>query len=107
MMDRTYLYPARVAAVAAGYVVSGFVARGLEFQPGNIPSLWIPAGLSVAVLIIWGTRAWPGVWLGSFAYNFWHFLQGGMIDSADAIMVATGIGTGSTLAAVAAAALVT
>jgi integral membrane sensor domain MASE1 len=107
MMDRTYLYPARVAAVAAGYVVSGLAARTLEFQPGNIPSLWIPAGLSVALLVIWGTRAWPGVWLGSFAYNFWHFLDGGMIDSAAAIMMATGIGTGSTLAAVASATLVT
>jgi integral membrane sensor domain MASE1 len=107
MMDRTYLYPARVAAVAAGYVLSGFLARFLEFQPGNIPSLWIPAGLAVALLVVWGTRAWPGVWLGSFAYNFWHFLDGGMIDSAAAIMMATGIGTGSTLAAVASATLVT
>lgn len=107
MMDRTYLYPARVAAVAAGYVVSGILARSLEFQPGSIPSLWIPAGLAVALLVIWGTRVWPGVWLGSFAYNFWHFGQGGMIDSADAIMLATGVGTGSTLAAVASATLVT
>lgn len=107
MRDRTYLYPARVAAVAAGYVVSGFLARALEFLPGNIPSLWVPAGLSAALLIIWGTRAWPGVWLGSFAYNFWHFLDGGMIDSAAAIMMATGIGTGSTLSAVASATLVT
>src|SRR5919109_382608 len=32
--------------------------------------VWPPTGLAIAVLLLWGTRLWPGICVGAFAANF-------------------------------------
>src|SRR5690242_715848 len=96
MTDRTYTYPARLLAIAVAYLCAAKLGQVVAIEPGNVTVVWIPAGLAVAALIVWGAAVWPGVWLGAFAYNFWFYQHGGLIDAPVAIAVAVGIATGST-----------
>lgn len=49
--------------------VSGKVALLLAIPPGYATALWPPAGISLAALLLYGNRLWPGIWLGSFLLN--------------------------------------
>lgn len=106
MPDRFSAYPVRLAALAIAYAVTARVGQLVAVAPGNVTAAWIPSGLAVAALILWGGRVSPAIWLGSFAYNLWFYLQGGLIGKEVAMFLAIGIATGSTLMAVAASTLV-
>jgi signal transduction histidine kinase len=69
----------------------------VAIAPGYATAVWPPSGIAVAVLLLAGARLWPAVWIGSFAANV----------TIDAAFLASGIiATGSTLQALAIAALV-
>ncbi|HWA40622.1 MAG TPA: MASE1 domain-containing protein, partial [Gemmatimonadales bacterium] len=106
MTDRTYTYPARLLAIAVAYIATARLGQFVAIDPGNVTAVWIPSGISVAVLILWGLGVWPGIWLGAFAYNLWFFLHGGVLEPAIAMALAVGIATGSTLMAIAGSTLV-
>ncbi|HMC55920.1 MAG TPA: MASE1 domain-containing protein [Gemmatimonadaceae bacterium] len=60
---------AAIAGLAALYVL---VARtGLAIDPvaGFATFVWPPSGISLAVLLLFGVRLWPGVLLGAFVTN--------------------------------------
>src|SRR6188508_630559 len=61
----------RVPTVAAAYFVAARVGFMLDLEPGFASSIWPAAGIGSASLLIWGPRLWPGVLLGSFAFNWW------------------------------------
>jgi PAS domain S-box-containing protein len=79
--------------VALAYVGVGVVGKMLALDPIHASPLWPAAGLALAALLIWGSRLWPGVWLGAFLYNF---LLG---PSIAVIPLAAAVASGSTLAA--------
>ena len=106
MTDRTYTYPARLLAIAVTYVATARLGQGVAIEPGNVTAVWIPSGVAVAALILWGVGLWPGVWLGAFAYNLWFFLHGGLIEPPEGMALAVGIATGSTAMAIAGSTLV-
>jgi integral membrane sensor domain MASE1 len=106
MTDRTYAYPARLLTIAVAYLATARLGQFVAIEPGNVTVVWIPSGISVAALILWGVSLWPGVWLGAFAYNLWFFLNGGLIDAPVAMALAVGIATGSTAMAIAGSTLV-
>jgi len=81
----------QVLLLAFLYVVAGRL--GLEFthDNDNVTLIWPPTGLSLAALILFGVRLWPGVFLGALLANLmsslaWH--------------VSFGIAIGNTLEAV-------
>jgi two-component system, NarL family, sensor histidine kinase FusK len=77
--------------VAAVYVA---VARlGLQLDPVShfATFVWPPTGLSLAALMLFGSRLWPGVALGALAANLWNGAS---------IPLAAGIALGNTLEAV-------
>ncbi|HEU4644144.1 MAG TPA: MASE1 domain-containing protein, partial [Burkholderiales bacterium] len=51
---------------------------------------WLPSGIAVAAVVLWGPRCWPGLWLGAALANFSVNLS---------IPAAVGIATGNTLEA--------
>ena len=106
MTDRTYSYPLRLLTIAVAYIATARLGQSVAIEPGNVTAVWIPSGISVAALILWGAGLWPGVWLGAFAYNLWFFLHGGLIDAPVAMALAVGIATGSTAMAIAGSTLV-
>ena len=106
MLARPLAYPARVASIAVAYAVTARFGQYAAIDPGNVTAVWVPSGLAVGALILWGAGVWPGVWLGAFAYNIWFFLQGGLIERPVAMALAVGIATGSSLMALAGSTLV-
>jgi signal transduction histidine kinase len=69
----------------------------VAIPPGYATAVWPPSGIAVAALLLAGSRLWPAVWLASFAANL----------TIDASLVASAvIATGSTVQALAIAALI-
>lgn len=107
MKARALTYPARLVAITVAYVVTARLGQVVAIEPGNVSAVWIPSGIAVGAMILWGGGVWPAVWIGAFAYNFWFFRDGGtMIEAPVAMFLAVGIATGSTLMARAGSALV-
>ena len=63
----------------------------MDAVSGFATLVWPPSGLSLAALLIFGPRLWPGVFAGAFIANL---LTGAPL------LVALGLGTGNTLEAV-------
>ncbi|NMG57579.1 histidine kinase [Geitlerinema sp. P-1104] len=57
----------RVVAIAVIYHLVALVGMRLAVLPGDVATVWVPAGLSLAVMLLWGVRVWPGVFLGAFS----------------------------------------
>lgn len=64
----------------------------------NATLIWVPTGLSLAALILWGRKVWPAIFLGALVVNF-------MVGTN--WLVSLGISVGNTLEAVAGAWLLT
>jgi signal transduction histidine kinase len=62
-------YPVQIAVLASLYVATGLIGVNLDFYHKNVSLVWLPSGLSLAALILYGRRLWPGVLLGSLALN--------------------------------------
>lgn len=102
MRDAPYLwerirFAGAVAAVAAAYFVAGKLGLTLAVVHASVTAIWPPTGLALAVLLSWGIRLWPGVFLGAFLVN---------ITTDSSVSTAFGIAIGNTLEAVAGAWLV-
>ena len=80
-----------ILVLAAAYVLFGRLGLMLDAVGGFATLVWAPTGISIAALLLYGARLWPGVALGALVVNLW----------ADApFAVAAGIALGNTLEAV-------
>jgi signal transduction histidine kinase/integral membrane sensor domain MASE1/CheY-like chemotaxis protein len=66
--DRS-LYLLRVAAIAAAYYVSARLGFTLAFVAEQVTTVWPPTGISLAALLLFGNRVWPGVLIGALLAN--------------------------------------
>jgi signal transduction histidine kinase len=82
---------AAIALLAAGYLVAGKLGLVITAVGGFATPVWAPSGLSLAALVLFGRRLWPGIALGALLVNLWAGASAG---------VALGIGAGNTLEAV-------
>ncbi len=57
------------AILAVGYFLAGYVGISLAVPPGYATIVWPASGLALCALLLRGSGLWPGVWLGSFAFN--------------------------------------
>jgi PAS domain S-box-containing protein len=83
-----------IALLAAAYAVLGELGLAITAVAGFATPVWAPTGLSLAALVLFGYRCWPGVALGAFVVNLWA----GAPASA-----ALGVAAGNTLEAIAGA----
>ncbi|HEV2283233.1 MAG TPA: MASE1 domain-containing protein [bacterium] len=100
-MERNRPLTARLAEAAILAGVYYFAAKAglrLAFLHPSATPVWPPTGLAIAALLLRGTRAWPGVFVGAFAAN---------LTTAGTVWTSFGIAAGNALEAVAAAWLVT
>src|SRR5881392_325746 len=100
-------YPAKVALLAALYILTGKLGLLLAVPPGYATIIWPASGIAIGMLLANGARLWPGVLLGSLllnAYNSGVFAD----DSAftPKLLAALCIALGSTAQALAGRALV-
>src|SRR5882762_1963228 len=63
-------YAARVATLAICYLAAARLSLVLAIPPGYATAVWPPSGIALAALLIWGTRVWPGLWLGAALANY-------------------------------------
>ncbi|HEY8067714.1 MAG TPA: MASE1 domain-containing protein [Burkholderiales bacterium] len=85
---------ARLGALALCYFAAAKASLIFAIPPGYATAVWPPSGIALAALLLWGVRAWPGVWLGALIANY-------SIDLS--VPAALGIATGNTLGGVCAA----
>jgi PAS domain S-box-containing protein len=83
-------YVARIALLAAIYVLAGRLGFTASAVHPVISSAWPPSGIALAALLLMGKRFWPGIALGAFVVN----LTGGIPP-----LTAAGIAVGNTLEA--------
>ena len=57
-------YVASIALVAAAYYVAGRIGLELAYLDGAVAAIWPPAGLGLAVLVLYGPRMVPGIVIG-------------------------------------------
>lgn len=77
--------------VAVAYVVAAKLGLAFAFETKQVTALWPPTGIALTALLIWGYRAWPGIWIGAFVSN---------AVIAEPVWTAAAIATGNTLAPV-------
>ena len=84
-------------AVAAVYLALAKLGFTMAFTAAQVTLVWPPTGLSLAVLLLCGREAWPGVFLGAWLAN---------ITVQEPLAVASAIAAGNTLEALVAWSLV-
>jgi PAS domain S-box-containing protein len=62
-------YVAKTLVVAGAYFGTAKLGLSLAFAHASITAVWPPTGISLAALVIWGYRLWPGVALGAALAN--------------------------------------
>ena len=60
---------ALVTAVAIVYFAAARFGLGFAVVAEQVTVVWPPSGIALAALLVLGSRAWPGVWLGALAAN--------------------------------------
>src|SRR5947199_7367290 len=83
-------YLGDILALFAIYFTTARLGLSLNAVSGFATLVWLPSGIAVAALLLFGYRLWPGILLGAFLVN--------LFNGAPAF-VALGIGLGNTLEA--------
>jgi PAS domain S-box-containing protein len=63
-------YLAQVAVLALAYAVGARLAFSIQGINPFASSVWPPAGIAMAGLLLFGRKAWPAIVLGTFLLNF-------------------------------------
>src|SRR5437762_4804238 len=93
MRFRRLSYPAAMVTIAAVYF--GAAKLGLSMAPPGaeqVTLVWPPTGISLAILLIFGYRFWPGIAFGALLVNY--------TTPHENLLSACGISLGNTLEAV-------
>jgi signal transduction histidine kinase len=61
---RAALYVVSIALVALAYYLTGRIGLELAYLDGAVAAFWPPAGLGLAVLVLYGPRLVPGIVIG-------------------------------------------
>jgi signal transduction histidine kinase/integral membrane sensor domain MASE1 len=86
----------RALVLIVAYCVTAKLGLSVHAVGGFATLIWVPTGLALAGLLIWGQAMWPAIAVAAFAVN--------LLSGAPA-MVALGIAAGNTLEAVTGATL--
>src|SRR3954463_9855855 len=93
-------YFGRLAILAGLYLLTGKLGLMLALPPGYATVIWPPSGIALGMLMVGGTRLWPGVLCASLLLNAYN---SGVFAAADwlsvKLLAAFGIAIGSTLQA--------
>ncbi len=60
--------------LAAGYFLGGYLGSLLSSTANIASTIWPAAGIALAGILTYGTRALPGIWIGAFCIQTYSFL---------------------------------
>src|SRR5213594_1315636 len=86
-----------IGTVTGVYFIAGKLGLSLAFLNASASPVWPPAGIALAVLLLFGYRIWPAIFVGAFLVN---------ATTAGNVATSLAIATGNTLEAVSGAWLV-
>ena len=86
-----------ILGLALLYIVTAQFGFLFAIAPGNVTIMWLPAGLAVAGMLLFGPSAGLGIWLGSFVANFLR--MGSETPWLTALIMSFAIACGSTFQA--------
>jgi integral membrane sensor domain MASE1 len=86
-----------ILILAFVYLTAGKVGLITAIVHPGAASAWLPAGIALAALLVFGYDLWPGVWLGGFVVS---------LTTTGSAAACVGVASGNTLEALAAAYLV-
>jgi len=66
--SRSGRYVAGVLALAVAYYGTAKLGQSLRYT-GSVSAIWLPAGVGIAALYLWGLRWWPGVFVAELVVN--------------------------------------
>ena len=89
---------AKIIGVALVYFLVGRFGLLFAVPPGYATAVWLPSGVALAAVLLYGNRVWPGIWLGSFLVNTLTFAPLASLTSTQMAVAAT-IAVGSTMQA--------
>jgi diguanylate cyclase (GGDEF)-like protein len=90
----------RIGALAIGYFGTGILGLLLAAPPGYASPVWPASGIALAGILLWDSRVWPGIWLGSFLVNVWAaYTATQAMPGFTGFAVAASIGIGTTVQA--------
>lgn len=75
-------------SLTLAYFATGWLGLQMPFTDAHITLVWLPTGIAVAALLLWGRRAWPCIFVGAFLVNL-------VVGSSG--LLAAGIAVGNTL----------
>ncbi len=79
---------AAIGVLAVVYFVAGKLGLRLAFVHPSASAVWPASGITLAALLIFGYRVWPGILLGAFLVN---------LTTAGSVATSVGIAIGNTL----------
>lgn len=77
-------------SVGVAYFIAGKLGLRLAAVHPSVTAVWPPSGISLAILLMLGRRAWPGIFLGALLVN---------LTTAGSLPVCLGIAAGNTFEA--------
>ena len=67
---RSHVYDVALCAIVAiAYTAAGKFGLTLAVVNASATAVWPPSGIALAALLIFGSRVWPGIFLGAFVVN--------------------------------------
>lgn len=92
-----------IALLAALYFIAGNIGNSLAVPPGYATIIWPASGVALCALLARGPRIWPGIWLGSFAFDVMTGFAGPAYSGEIWVVavIAASLAIGATLQAVA------
>lgn len=96
----------RIVWLTLAYVIAGRLSLMLAIPPGFVTGLFLPLGIALGAVLIWGMPMLVGVFLGSTLLNVSVALSAGQPFSWLVVLVAAEIAAGSSLASLAGAWLI-
>ncbi len=81
------------------YFVAAFVSWHLVTPPGYATAIWPAAGVALAMLLLYGTRLWPGLLIGATLANLFHLYDPSVGNAGlhQSLLLAFGLGVAATL----------
>ena len=61
------------------YVVFARVSLLFSFTSGNVSTIWLPAGIAAAAILMFGVRILPGIWIGEVIGNLFTGTSPGIL----------------------------
>ena len=90
--------PVKIFILAAAYFVVGIMTLAANIPPVIVTFVWLPAGIALTAILMWGYRVWPGILLGAFtAQAYVHLAATSAEKLFNTLVISAFIGSGAVL----------